>query len=200
MLSPDARATDYADKRFRKLDQRVVHALESRLALRYLDELTQAGSSVLDMPAGCGRFIEPLLKRDMAVTAGDCKQARLDVLAARAPGEVTVRHLRGEALPFEDGSFAAGICIRLLQHLHERSERRAVLAELARVTREGVVATVYMHSRAHHLVHSLRRQKRLVRYERAMLESDVAAAGLRVRRMARPIPLHAQTVLQLVPL
>lgn len=200
MVSTAARASNYAERRYRSLDQRLVHALESRLVLRYVDGLAEPGGRVLDMPCGCGRFTEPLLARGLAVSAGDAKPARLDMLAERVGGDVPRACLRSDDLPYGDDDFDAAVCVRLLQHLHDREERRATLGELARVARRGVVATVYMEAAPHRLVHAARRQKNLSRYDRARLAADLAAAGLRIRRMASPIPLlHAQTVLQLVP-
>ena len=199
-ITPATRARRYAERRYRGLDQRLVHALESRLVLRYVDELAGRGEEVLDMPCGYGRFTGPLLRRGLVVSAGDADRARLDLLGELVEGEVPVRCLRSEALPFDDASFDATVCVRLLQHLKDPDQRRRTLAELARVSRRGVVATVYMRSAVHGAVHSARRQARLAHYDRAGLLRDLAAAGLRIRRMARPIPLlHAQTVLQLVP-
>ncbi|MEX1081499.1 MAG: class I SAM-dependent methyltransferase [Halofilum sp. (in: g-proteobacteria)] len=193
-------AHDYADGRFKNLDQRIVHALESRAAFRYLDQLVGPGGSVLDMPAGCGRFTEPLLQRGLAVTAVDPKQDRLDYLASTASGKVELHCLFGENLPFADDEFDASFCIRLFQHIRDREQRVAILAQLGRVSRRGVVATVYMDSRMHRLIHGMRRLKRLARYNRASLEEEFAAGGLQIQSISRPIPGHAQTVVQAIPL
>ncbi len=176
------------------MDQRLVHALESRAVLGYVDDVLPSQGSVLDMPAGCGRFTEPLVRRGFDVTAVDAKQDRLDDLAAHIGGDVEVLCLRGENLPFEDDHFDLSICVRLFQHIRARDQRVAILRQLARVARSGIVATVYMESPLHRFIHALRKHKRLARYNDASLAEEFAEAGLSIQRIARPIPGHAQAV------
>ena len=46
-------------------------------------------------------------------------------------------------LPFRDDQFAGVLCMRLMQHLPGGDERRAVLAELARVTSGPIVVSYF---------------------------------------------------------
>jgi ubiquinone/menaquinone biosynthesis C-methylase UbiE len=88
-------------------------------------------------------------------------------------------------LPFADGSFDAGLCIRFLSHL--RGEfRRAVLRELRRVNCGGVV----LDARHPYNLRTLSRwirwrlglaPARKLRWTRTVLAAELAAAGLLMR-------------------
>lgn len=196
----DLKVRRYAAQRYRGIDQRIVNALESRLICRYLDDLTQPGDSVLDMPCGYGRFTEVALARGLRVTVGDIKPAMISYLRERLGQDIPGECLRSDALPHPDKSFDVSLCIRLMQHLHDPGQRRKTLCELARMSRRGVILTVYTETTLHRWIHSARRLKRLSRYDEAGLAEDLAASGLRIADAGRPIPfLHAQQVLKLIP-
>lgn len=193
------KARNYMRRRYRSLDQRLVNALESRIITGFIDDLTQSGDTVLDVPCGYGRFTEYCLARQLDVTVVDIKPAMLTVLQEQL-GALPGYCASSDSLPFPDNSFDVSICIRLMQHLHRPEQRRATLSELARVSRNGVVVTVYDQSRLHTFIHRSRKLKRLHRYTDAELNDDLNNAGLRIVESRRPLPgLHAQRVLKLAP-
>ncbi|MBL8901182.1 MAG: class I SAM-dependent methyltransferase, partial [Planctomycetes bacterium] len=63
--------------------------------------------------------------------------------ARRASGAAPFALARAEALPFAAQSFDLVFCIRLLHHLDE-APRRAVLRELARVSRGHALVSIYL--------------------------------------------------------
>lgn len=96
--------------------------------------LDSSATSVLDV--GCGNgFVTGHLTRHSVVVGCD-------------PSEVALRCFDGprvlataEALPFQDRSFDATVCLEVLEHLSPETFRRAV-AELDRVTRTTLVIGV----------------------------------------------------------
>lgn len=192
------RVRDYERRRYRGIDQRLVHEIESSIVERYLDELCWPRDSVLDIPCGYGRFVPALHDRADTTVCGDRKLAMLQRTRERLGHRLPAVQLLSSALPFADGSFDAVTCIRLMQHLHDPEQRQATLREFGRVTRRGAVITVYTDTWAHRAIHGARKLKRLTRDCLDDLEPRLADAGLRIRRQSRVLPvLHAQTVLLL---
>ena len=103
-------------------------------------------ASVLDVPCGTGRLREGAMA---AVGTGDELPSWTGVDVSHemltqvdAEGAALIR-ASADALPFPAGSFDLVLCCRLLHHLPEASQRRAVLAELARVGRRYVIASYW---------------------------------------------------------
>ena len=148
-----------------------------RAAIRALLPLVAAGTGPwLDAPAGAGRMSGELpgpvvqLDRDRAMLAA-AGSARPRVCATAS------------ALPFANGTFAGALCCRLLQHIAHSEERRAILRELARVTRGPVLLSFFDATSLLHLRRVVRRalgKNRSGRcaVRRATLLADVRAAGL----------------------
>lgn len=169
-------AERYRDRRFGsahgpRTDQR------ERKAIRALLSMVPVSSGPwLDAPAGAGRLSAELpgpviqLDRDRAML----------VAAGAAHPRVCAT---ASALPFADGAFAGALCCRLLQHIASSQERRAILSELARVTRGPVVLSFFDAASLLHLRRVLRRALGKTRsgrcaVRRATLLQDVQAAGL----------------------
>ena len=169
-------AEHYRDRRFLAAHGPRTDRRERAVLRRLLALAGAAPGPWLDAPCGAGRLTDELpgpvirLDRDLAMLragAGDGRRVCATVLA----------------LPFRDGVFAGVLCCRLLQHVAGAKARRAVLRELARVSRGAVVVSFFD---ALSLLHA----RRLVRRAfgkprsgrsavgRAAFRRDLRAAGL----------------------
>ncbi|MBL8861219.1 MAG: class I SAM-dependent methyltransferase [Planctomycetes bacterium] len=94
-------------------------------------------TSVLDAPCGAGRLCA-FLSTERAYIGVDLAPAMLGEARAR---QASARFAVGDLtrLPLADHSVDVAVCVRLLHLVRERSLRVAILAELARVARIGVV-------------------------------------------------------------
>ncbi len=111
-------------------------------------ELIGPGVSVVDLGCGDGRTLAKLaasVARGRAPWAGvDVNPAALAGAAARGlPGIGFVMADIAE-LPFADGGFDYGVMHAVLTTLATPAERRAVLAEAARVLRRGLYASDFL--------------------------------------------------------
>ena len=197
--SSRAKMRTYREKRYSKLDQRIVHGIEARIINRHLDRVVKPGDAVLDMPVGYGRFLGDLLGRSDNVVGSDHQMAMLELSRESHGAELPVVLNDCGALPFADASFDLVTCIRLFQHLHDPDLRRRTLTEIGRVTRRHAIVTTYLQSAFHRWLHDRRKKlKRLTYHTEASLAEDLAAAGLRVVSARHSIPgLHAQYILLL---
>jgi len=138
---------DYERRRYRGLDQRVVHNREMRILERIFRGVKGGGPlSVLDAPCGFGRFTKFLLERSAFLAATDLSPAMVERTASRESGAVRPRGVVADlkrGLPFEPGSFSLVFSMRFFHHLHESGDRRAVLAEFGRVSRRWAVVSFY---------------------------------------------------------
>lgn len=103
-----------------------------------------APESLLDIGSGRGVFLWPLLDElpDVAVTAVDVLPHRVaDIDAVRRGGitRLSAREMSVDALAFADRSFDAVTVLEVLEHLPDPA---AAVAEVLRVARSAVVATV----------------------------------------------------------
>jgi len=94
--------------------------------------------SVLDTPAGTGRFAPFVLREGRKLVIADLSHAML--MEARASGAPRVQ-ADALSLPFADASFDLVLCMRFLFHV-PRELQPKVLAELARVSRRFVAVDV----------------------------------------------------------
>ena len=97
------------------------------------------GKAVLDLGCAGGFMAEALAKRGAQVTGID--PATDAVEAARAHARESGLRIRydvgvGEALPYDNASFDAVVCVDVLEHV---SDLRKVLYEVARILRPGGV-------------------------------------------------------------
>ena len=196
--SSRARMRTYRDRRYRKLDQRIVHGIEARIINRFLDRVVQPGDAFLDMPVGYGRFLGDLMRRSDRVIGSDHQLAMLELSRETHGNELPVTCNDCAALPFADDSFDVVTCIRLFQHLHDPAMRARTFAEIARVTRRNAIVTTYLESPLHQWLHHKRKLKRLTYHTDASLQQDLGQAGLRLVAAKRSIPgLHAQYIMLL---
>lgn len=184
----------YARERYRHWDQRWLSHREEQLVAGIFTQY-QLGGSILDVPVGYGRFQE-LLHRFGPVHALDASYYA--VLYQRenlglAQGSVTGL---AEELPYPDRSFEVIFSLRLLQHIHERDRRLAILNEFNRVSRRWVVLSLYIRTPLH-LLHRriINLTSRITMLSREELREEAREAGLQLVRMVSVLPgLHAQRI------
>lgn len=184
----DAVARGYDDARFGGVSGRVVQALERRMILR---ALRVAGDvrTVIDLPAGTGRLIAPLREAGYDVIGGDISAEMLARAARRGP-RTHLLQADGASLPLRDGAVDVVVSLRLFPHLPS-DQRLALLSEMARVARVGVIA-VYQPDRrsAWHLVRNVIQRKHLPRHfvSHGAIVREAADAGLGYRASFSLLP------------
>ena len=179
-------AARFADGSRRRIDRR-----EQRAVQKIFGALAEC-QSVLDVPAGAGRFAAALTQHNRRLIEMD---AALEILRhaerrARQPG-VPAAFVQGDAarLPLVNGAVDCIFCNRLLHHILVAEERAAILREFHRVSRRYVVVSFfdYRHfAAARRLLKAFKGSK--PRYEgqptRAQFEGEVEGCGFRVRDVA----------------
>lgn len=190
---PKGYAEHYRDKRFvvgsgRRTNQREQRVLGTLLALVEAAATTAPAARQnrwLDVPSGTGR-LGGLLPGGAPV---HCDRS-ISMLHATATERLRVC-ASAHCLPFRDGAFAGVLCMRLLHHIADQTERRWILSELRRVS-SGPLIVSFFHS--YSVQHARRVLARLlgkrhsgrcaVRY--AVFRRDLEAAGYEIV-VARPL-------------
>jgi 2-polyprenyl-6-hydroxyphenyl methylase / 3-demethylubiquinone-9 3-methyltransferase len=96
-----------------------------------------AGKTVLDLGCAGGFMAEALAQRGAQVTGIDPAAEAIDAARAHARAQglrIAYDVGVGEALPYEDGSFDAVVCVDVLEHVADLDK---VLSEVARTLRPG---------------------------------------------------------------
>ncbi len=195
---------DYERRRYRGFDQRLVHTREMRILAGFMDRV-MAGrlrpDRVLDAPCGFGRFTAILRRSGAEVVSCDLSRAMVKRALARIPAGGRAWGAAADikrGLPFRAGDFGLTFSVRFFHHLHQPSDRLAVLGEMARVTSQWAVVSYYRLNPFHRLQRKLRRALRHSRTRIKMLTSEefrleAQRAGFHV---VRAVPLfrgiHAQ--------
>jgi ubiquinone/menaquinone biosynthesis C-methylase UbiE len=98
----------------------------------------RAGERLIDVGCGTGNGLLTFHRRFGISGVGvDVSHRMLDVARAKIEGHdlpIELHVMDGECLPFDDGSFDAGVCFEVLEHTPHPAR---LLSELARVTRPG---------------------------------------------------------------
>ena len=132
-----AMAESFDDLRFSGPIGQLIARTQEQIIAGFLDPV--AGRTVLDVGTGTGRAAIGLARRGARVTGVDASAEMLAVANRRAQeASVEVTFVAGDAhgLAFDDRSFDAVICLRVLMHT---PDWRKSLAELCRVARGRVV-------------------------------------------------------------
>jgi SAM-dependent methyltransferase len=186
---------EYERKRYRGLDQRIVHSREDTLIGRLLDEALAgipAGRSarLLDLPCGYGRFTGRLLERGGEVSTSDLSIEMVRRTRERlgAPGAVANAT---QGLPFKGGAFDVIVSIRFFHHLHAPEARAVALSEFARSSARWAIVSFYRESGLHALQRKLRRlfgksRTNIKMLEKGRFEREAEAAGFEVAAV-RPL-------------
>jgi len=202
---------DYERRRYRGLDQRLVHRREMTILRRILDEVEAAApaggpSFALDAPCGYGRFSGLLLERNFLLVSSDLSVAM--VRRARTKDTISIKSMGivsniVSGLPFRAGAFRLILSMRFFHHLHRSAERRRALTELAAATGDWVVLSYYQANALHMFQRRLRRltgkgRTRIKMISGREFDEEAEAAGLEVvRRFPLWRGIHAQHIVLL---
>jgi SAM-dependent methyltransferase len=111
---------------------------EFPVVLRQLETLSPAMESIVDVGCGTAHYLS-LLAPSFARAAGiDLSDGMLSVAKTKHPS-LKLAKASADRLPFEDGSFDAIVCCRVLTHVEDI---RPAFREFARVLKPGGVAVV----------------------------------------------------------
>jgi ubiquinone/menaquinone biosynthesis C-methylase UbiE len=137
MYADPAMAEQFDAMRFGGPIGRLIASDQEQVIAAFLDPV--AGRTILDVGTGTGRAVIALAKRGGLVTGVDASAEMLAMARRRAAdAKVSAIFAEGDAhrLDFEDRSFDAVICLRVLMHT---PDWRQSLGELCRVSRDRVV-------------------------------------------------------------
>lgn len=141
-------AREYLEKHQDGLSRRLSHWRDVQLARRALKRAGDPGL-VLDLPCGAGRFWPLLAEKDNRVIIGaDNSEHMLQVACAAQAAEVVakVRPLQTSAFAIDlpDKAVDSIFCMRLLHHIGEAGDRKAMLREFHRVSRDSVILSLWV--------------------------------------------------------
>ncbi len=156
-----------------------------------------AGRAVLDVGTGTGRAAIALARAGARVTGVDASEAMLAVARERAAAaSVAPAFQVGDAhhLPFDDRSFDAVVCLRVIMHT---PDWELCVRELCRVARQRVVLDFPAAASAAALESALRRAGRAMgsRTEAYRVFRPGRIAGALGREGYRVVSIHRQFVL-----
>ena len=177
-------AEDYERDRFSSLLGRYRYRREHKAVIDLVDRLPE-GVTFADCPCGIGRWWPVLARRANKIIAMDISAGMLKYAGEQAvdfPLDVEVREGDAERLPLEDGSVDYTFSFALTKHLPLPVQFN-VLAEFARVARQGVVSTFSVMS---HLTYEIWRHRNIFESFTILpeqLEWMAAEAGLRIEKM-----------------
>ncbi|HCE40979.1 MAG: hypothetical protein CL543_15410 [Alcanivorax sp.] len=117
------------------------HRAEMALVARTMPAIP-AGERVLDAPCGAGRLSLWMARQGWRVSATDLGAAAVEhtrALMAEQGCDAEVREEDIFRLPWADRHFRAVVCFRLLHHFADADTRRALVAELGRVSDEHLL-------------------------------------------------------------
>ena len=186
----ETQALNYFEKHGKGCGRKLSNWRETVMMRKAL-ELAGNPKTVLDLPAGTGRFWEMLAGvPDRTIYAADYSNDMLMIGLHMRPESVTrlIRPMRCSAfsIPLKDGAVESVFCARLLHHIGERDDRRAMLREMARVALRSVCVSLWIDGN-----YKARRRRRLEirrkkkRYQnrfvvnRRVIEEDFRQAGLK---------------------
>lgn len=173
---------------------------QEELIARYLAPLERR--TVLDVGTGTGRAAVALARRGAVVTGVDASAEMLEVAKRRASDagvKVTFATGDAHALAFDDRSFDAVVCLRVLMHT---PGWRQSLAELCRVARTRVVfdypavaSAAALQSLTRRIAHALGARVEAYRvFSDRAIRAALEANGFRIvdshRQFVLPIALH----------
>ena len=199
-------AIEYLLKHQDGFARRLSHKRDVQLARKALALAGDPGV-VLDLPCGAGRFW-PLLaeKHNRMIIGADNSASMLEVASIAQPADVVkrVRHLQTSAFDIDlpDNAVDSIFCMRLLHHIGDATHRMALLKEFHRVSRDGVIVSLWVDGNV-----KAWRRKRLERlrvedagadgYQNrfvlpaATVEAEFEKAGFSVQQHLDFIPLYA---------
>ena len=190
---------DYERRRYRGLDQKIVHLREVKILkkmMRFLEDASPATAPALalDAPCGYGRFSRLLLERNLRLVSCDLSPAMVERAVLKGFNSIIPMGIVAnmiEGLPFKPNVFRLILSMRLFHHLHEPEERSSVLGEFSRASAGWLILSFYQANPLHRIQRKLRRmfkksKTRIKMISRREFEEEAAEAGFQVVRV---IPL-----------
>lgn len=116
--------------------------IEYLTTMAYIHRFADAGSKVLEIGAGTGRYSIALVKEGMDVTAVELLESNLAVLRENAKGLDNIRAIQADGTDLgmlEDDSFDVTLVFGPMYHLYEPEEISSAIDEAIRVTKPGGV-------------------------------------------------------------
>ncbi len=178
----------YERRRYRGIDQRLVHGREMRILRRILHKIGPSSHPVLDIPCGYGRFSKLLKEKGYSLINSDLSfhMVKRALEKHEDPGVilgVVVDAKKG--LPFKQDVFFLLFSMRFFHHVHEKDEREVILKKFLRITSDWVVLSYYQKNLLHILQRKLRRRvmrkkTRIKMVSRREFHEEIKGAGLRV--------------------
>jgi len=110
--------------------------LEYATTMAYIHRYAGAGSKVLEVGAGTGRYSIALAKEGMKVTAVELVESNLEVLRENSRGIGGIESYQGDATDlsrFADGNFDMTLVLGPMYHLYEQEEVHRAIDEAIRV-------------------------------------------------------------------
>jgi SAM-dependent methyltransferase len=178
----------YERRRYRGIDQRLVHGREMRILRRILHKIGPSSLPVLDIPCGYGRFSRLLQKKGFSLVSSDLSfhMVKRAVEKHEDPGGILgVVVDAKQGLPFKRDVFFLLLSMRFFHHVHEKDEREVILKKFFRVTSDWVILSYYQKNLLHILQRKLRRRvmrkkTRIKMVSRREFHAEIRGAGLRV--------------------
>jgi len=154
---------DYEKKRYRGLDQRLVHSREQKILRKIFDRIEETSGLALDLPCGYGRFSSFLLDKGFGLINCDISLAmveRANESASKQSASITGGAVADAAsgLPFKEAVFSLVFSMRFFHHVHSSQDRRKILDEYCRVTSGWAVISYYQSNALHKIQRSFRRK------------------------------------------
>lgn len=125
-----------------RLDRSVHGRLEYATTMNYIHRYASAGSKILEVGAGTGRYSIALAKEGMDVTSVELVDKNLEILRANSKGLDNLKAFQGDATEltrFADGSFDVTLVLGPLYHLYDKDDINKAIDEAIRVTKKGGV-------------------------------------------------------------
>ena len=121
--------------------------LEYFTTMHYINKMTAANTSVLEIGAGTVRYSIALAKKGYNVTAVELADKNLDILMENAKGIDNLHCYQGDALDlggFDDNSFDLTLVLGPMYHLYAKEDMLKALNEAVRVTKPGgIIMTAF---------------------------------------------------------
>jgi len=186
---------DYERKRYRGIDQRVVHGREMRILRRILRRIEVNGQRggadpqhALDIPCGYGRFSRLLQENGFFLVSSDLSFHMVKRAVDRHDNPERIPGVVADAkqgLPFKPDKFFLLFSMRFFHHLHEKEDREAVLKEFGRVTSGWMVLSYYQRNWLHLVQRKVRKRvmnkkTKIKMISRPEFQEEIKGAGFEV--------------------
>jgi SAM-dependent methyltransferase len=196
---------EYERKRYKGIDQRLVHRRETSILERFLKRMAPESGIVLDIPCGYGRFSDLFRKRGWALVSSDYSfsMVKRAMEAARASALLKDWGVVADAkngLPFKKGIFPGLLCMRFWHHVHDPAERKAILGFFSQVTSGWMILSYYQINALHRFQRRFRGKlkkspTRIKMISRTEFYDEVRGAGFECLKVVPLIRgIHAQHV------